>query len=160
MLCYPWMFASCAQVVTPLVYDESFSVAQQIAAIFGGLRELGETAASTTDLENVANQLKEYIDQKTANLDADVADATEKWVNDNLDFIFTSTAKQVFFGLTDDGRFVAYVPRSWDDITFDTGATYADDDYGRLILRWDTTGTSPVDQSRSQEVLQNGIENR
>ena len=32
---------------------------------------------------------------------------------------------------------MAYIPESFDDIVFDTGANYGSDEYGRLILRWD-----------------------
>ena len=65
------------------------------------------------------------------------AEQIEQWINDNLGFLFTHLAKQVYFGLTLDGHFVAYIPESWQDIVFDTGMVYGLDTYGRLILRWD-----------------------
>ena len=61
----------------------------------------------------------------------------EKWVNDNLAELYHLLVKQVYFGLTLEGYFVAYIPESWDDIIFDTGMVYGVDTYGRLILRWD-----------------------
>ena len=42
--------------------------------------------------------------------------------------------KLVWFGLTDDGYFVAYIPESWDEITFDTVMDYASEYYGHLVL--------------------------
>ena len=60
-------------------------------------------------------------------------DALAAWFR--TDF-FKEVVKQVYFGLTDDGHFVAYIPESWDDIIFDTGFDYDSDTYGRLILRW------------------------
>lgn len=60
---------------------------------------------------------------------------------------FRELANQVFFGLTDDGHFVAYIPESWDDIIFDTGFNYGDDTYGRLILRWDVDNQYPATQT-------------
>ena len=65
------------------------------------------------------------------------ADQVEKWISDHLAFIYEETVKQVYFGLTLDGHFVAYIPEGWSDIIFDTGAVYGEDTYGRLILRWD-----------------------
>lgn len=61
----------------------------------------------------------------------------ERWFNDNVDQIYKLLATQVYFGLTSDGHFCAYVPDSWSDIEFDTGAVYGRSDYGRLILRFE-----------------------
>ena len=53
----------------------------------------------------------------------------------------------VFFGLTLDGYFVAYIPESWTQIIFDTGAVYGTPEYGRLILSYDVTSDAqPVEQ--------------
>ena len=54
--------------------------------------------------------------------------------------------------LEENGYFCAYIPSSWSDITFDTGAVYGKYDYGRLILRFNAegdgvinnTGTAPI----------------
>lgn len=75
----------------------------------------------------------------------------KEWIGDNLEFIYTETVKQVYFGLNQQGYFVAYIPKSWEDIVFDTGMIYEDDTYGRLILRWQVTpavaASETVDQT-------------
>src|SRR3712207_5007440 len=48
----------------------------------------------------------------------------ERWVKDNAAKLWRMFSSSVFFGLTDDGYFCAYIPDSWNDITFDTGAVY------------------------------------
>lgn len=58
----------------------------------------------------------------------------ETWINTNMPNIIKLAIKTVYFGINDDGYFVAYIPDSWSDITFDTGANYETDEYGRLIL--------------------------
>lgn len=63
--------------------------------------------------------------------------AVHDWITENMNKIFTTIAKQVYFGLNEQGYFVAYIPEGWDDIVFDTGMVYGEDTYGRLILRWD-----------------------
>lgn len=70
--------------------------------------------------------------------------AVHDWITENLEYIFTTIAKQVYFGLNEQGYFVAYIPESWSDIIFDTGFAYGEDTYGRLILRWnvDDSGES------------------
>lgn len=61
----------------------------------------------------------------------------QAWINQNMERLISASIKQVYFGLTENGYFVAYIPNSWDDIIFDTGMVYGQDEYGRLILRWD-----------------------
>ena len=61
------------------------------------------------------------------------------WYKDNIIDIIGEMVKQVFFGITDDGYFVAYIPESWKDIVF--GTTGFDDfisgvDYGHLTLSY------------------------
>ena len=62
-----------------------------------------------------------------------------KWYEDHIIDIIGEYVKQVFFGLTDDGYFVAYIPESWSEITF--GTTGLDDfpagvEYGHLTLSY------------------------
>ena len=61
----------------------------------------------------------------------------EAWINANMERILKKSIQMVFFGLTLDGYFVAYIPETWNEIVFDTGMVYGEDTYGRLILRWD-----------------------
>ena len=75
----------------------------------------------------------------------------EKWINAHMADIISMYVKQVFFGLTLDGHFVAYIPEgsAWEDVIFDTGAVYDLDTYGRLILYYVTDSTSDVWQDRN-----------
>lgn len=71
-----------------------------------------------------------------------------QWIDDNIAILYQQLAKQVFFGLTSDGHFCAYIPDSWSDITFDTGAVYGTETYGRLILRFDSDGSGVIDNTQ------------
>lgn len=57
---YPYLGtgATCNQITTPLVYDESLSIAQQIACIFGALKRIEETSVDAAELQ----ALREYFD--------------------------------------------------------------------------------------------------
>ena len=88
-------------------------------------------------------EVQQKLDEFEALLDFGSETTITKWIEKNLDFIFKQVVTQVYFGLTLDGRFVAYIPESWSDIIFDTGMVYELDTYGRLILRWDVD--SPYD---------------
>lgn len=74
----------------------------------------------------------------------------EKWIDNHLTWIFTEVAKQVYFGINEQGYFVAYIPDGWDDIVFDTGMVYGEDTYGRLILRWDVDNSGETVNQRPE----------
>lgn len=76
------------------------------------------------------------------------------WINANMTAIIERVVKFVYFGLTDDGYFCAYVPDSWSDITFDTGAVYGRSDYGRLILKMRVDSPNAIDNTYSYSLAQ------
>ena len=66
--------------------------------------------------------------------------ALHDWLSRNAFDIIGEMVKMVFFGLTDTGYFVAYIPESWSDIIFNTtGYDITLDlmpDYGHLVLSY------------------------
>lgn len=64
-------------------------------------------------------------------------DKIYKWIDEHMAELISRAVKQVYFGLNDEGYFVAYIPESWSDITLDTGQVFGRSDYGRLILRFE-----------------------
>lgn len=70
----------------------------------------------------------------------------ENWINERMPDIVRQAMLMVWFGITLDGYFVGYVPESWQDIIFDTGAVYGTDEYGRLILQYDVDSPHEVQQ--------------
>lgn len=58
----------------------------------------------------------------------------ESWIYEHMPSIIGKSMQMVFFGITDDGYFCAYVPETWSQIMFDTDQVYASPTYGRLIL--------------------------
>lgn len=85
-------------------------------------------------------QLKALYDQLySGDFPPGMYDTLHQWVVDNSFSIIESLIKMVFFGVTDDGYFVAYIPESWDDIIFNTAGldiTVPGVDYGTLILSY------------------------
>ena len=85
----------------------------------------------------------EYTDEVQAKLDEleallwnGLEGAVDKWISENLEYIYNHTIKQIYFGLTQDGYICAWIPDSWDDITFDTIMNYSDPNYGCLTLSY------------------------
>lgn len=128
--------------IIPKMYWDAFSLEQRYHALCKTLSRLityADMLGIQSDelgvlYETLASDFQTF---KESGFDDYYRDQIEQWVNDNLETLYHLLVKQVYFGLTLDGHFVAYIPNSWDDIIFDTGIVYGEDTYGRLILRWD-----------------------
>lgn len=109
------------------------------------LKHLKEFMAKVDGLEAwKAQHEKEYAELKalydaivSGNFPQSMIDALKNWLSENALDLIGELVKMVFFGITDDGYFVAYIPESWEDIIF--GTTGLDDfpagvEYGHLTL--------------------------
>ena len=151
-----WGFSAFTPTIPKLYWDVK-SQEQRILNLFDLLNKLvcycdsmglqiDVNAQDVADLQTAMQELK----------DGGLLDYYEKqiydWIQANMADLLSAGIKQVYFGLTDDtysggaGYFVAYIPDSWSEITFDTGAVYGLDTYGRLILRWDADSPYSVEQ--------------
>lgn len=111
--------------------------------------KLANRAVTTIKIDNEAIITDKLANKVVTNAKlADRSVSTDKLINHSVTFekladfdeIISKTMKMVFFGLTDDGYFCAYIPDTWDDIQFDTGMIYGEPEYGRLILEMNTNG--------------------
>ena len=88
--------------------------------------------------EETVEDLQKFYDDLVAGIyPPEFVDHLKEWISEYGVDIIGDLIKMVFFGLTDDGYFVAYIPDSWDEITF--GTTGLDDfpsgvDFGHLTL--------------------------
>lgn len=77
---------------------------------------------------------------ESGDLPAGVQHGIEVWLASHAAEVIAAIIKNVWFGLSDAGYFVAYVPDSWDDITFKTtGLDIILDlmpEYGHLVLQY------------------------
>ena len=83
--------------------------------------------------------LEWFIDRlERGNFPPSFTSALYKWLNDNVPDILSNAIQMVWFGLTDNGYFVAYIPESWNDIIFNTTGldivTPLMTEYGHLTL--------------------------
>ena len=137
----------------PKLYWGVKSQEQRILAICDQLHKLACYAEFIGDKVNINRKDIDWLMEqfelfKEHGFDEYYLEQIEKWVNDNLEQLYALLVKQVYFGLTLDGHFVAYIPDSWSDIIFDTGMVYGLDTYGRLILRFNVEDSAePVDQT-------------
>lgn len=92
------------------------------------------------DSQDAFDQLNKLLDDIAAGaFPEEISNAIRNYIVKNFYDIVGDMAKTVWFGLTDGGYFVAYVPESWDEITFKTtGYDYETElqpEYGHLVLQ-------------------------
>lgn len=125
----------------PKLYWDVYSQEERIKRICMELHKVVEYATAMNAnielnhemIDNLAKEFEKFKD--TGFLDY-YEEQIQAWINANMERIISEAMKMVFFGLTEDGYFCAYVPKSWAAIIFDTGAVYENDDYGCLILEY------------------------
>lgn len=145
----PYMIAN---PTLPTLYWEVKSPEQLVANLYCIVEDLkdyvnGASGQININTDKIA-ELEELFEKfQESGFNDYYARQVTAWIASNLEFIYEKTVRQVFFGLTDDGRFCAYVPNSWADIKFDTGAVYGTEEYGRLMLRFDANGTGIIDNT-------------
>lgn len=148
----------------PKFYWDVKSQEQRIKVMCCLIQQLIDQYGSTDNqinqnTEDIA-ELKELFRQfQDSGFDDYYEQQVIKWIVDNIDILYQQLAKQVFFGLTSDGYFCAYVPDSWSDITFDTGAVYGTETYGRLILRFDADGSGVIDNTEATDTRTEAVNN-
>lgn len=87
-------------------------------------------------LDVLTAQLKDATDQLFAKLKAGdfTKDTFVEWVNTNMTGIIYQMVRFVFFGLDDDGHFVAYIPASWEFLHFDTLLDPDKPGFGHIVV--------------------------
>ena len=141
-----------SEPVIPKLYWDVYSQEERIKKMCIALHRLeeycdylgGETQLNRDTINALIDEFEKFKD--TGFFDY-YADQLEKWIEANMKWIFERFCKMVFFGLTKDGYFCAYIPDSWSDIVFDTGAIYGTYPYGRLILRYNVDGSGVIDNT-------------
>lgn len=134
-------FRAICQMVLPAVYDDSLSYYELLCKVIRKLNEVielnNEQSEAYNELYQLFIQLKDDFDKfMESGFEDYYEEQIEAWVDAHMEEIIARAIKMVFFGLTDDGYFCAYIPSSWKEITFDTGAVFGSEEYGRLILKY------------------------
>lgn len=91
------------------------------------------------ETEDAIEGLQKLLDDIAAgNFPKEISDAITAWISKNFYDIVGDMIKTVWFGLTESGYFVAYIPRSWEDVVFATTeydyTNPLQPEYGHLVL--------------------------
>lgn len=131
------------------VFTDAITREDQIVKLFGVVKDILESQIKVTEgfqeLYNFVKEFEETINQQIKDeiikvfsddefFDAVILPKLDEAINRNLICYVSRIVKYVFFGLDDNGNFCAYIPESWNFITFDTDLS--EENYGRLVLTY------------------------
>ena len=147
---WPAFFPSAP--VVPKLYYDALSPEQRIKKLCEELHRLCEYAnmigirvnEDATLIKKLAEQFDKFIEGGFEEYYEGMLTAC---ILQNAGELLTKYIKLVFFGLTPDGYFCAWIPESWSEITFDTVADYSNPLYGRLVLLYDAEGNFDLNYS-------------
>ena len=98
------------------------------------LKDLGDYAERVVELESAVDAIR------SGDYTPEMVERIKDIVQRDIIGLVGELIKFVFFGLTDDGYFVAYIPEPWDSIIFNTSNydIFLSDvpEFGRLILSY------------------------
>lgn len=136
------------QSILPLVYADEISYYEVLCKVLAELNKMIENMSSYEDYLNqfdekytemlsLYNAVKKEIEAIKNGKYIDVyIGALSDWIDNNLQQLVAKTVTYVTFGLTNDGRFCAMIPETWDFIQFDTCIQPQSPLYGHLMIRW------------------------
>ena len=128
------------QKVLPAVYDDSLSYYELLAKIEDKTNEMVGDLNNLNEWQEAQDVVMKELETLVQNfIDGGYLDSFEvfvsNWLDTHLKDIITRSTRMVFFGLTDDGYFTAYVPTEW-AFVLDTIVDYNDDNYGSLVIKY------------------------
>lgn len=122
----------------PNLYNDDWLL-NRMKELLVQLNELEEWKSEWQDEYDKFVELVEQIE--SGNFPESIQEAFKSWMEKNALSLVGELVKMVFFGITDSGHFVAYIPDGWDDIIFNTTGldiTVAGTDFGHLTLSFNT----------------------
>lgn len=141
-------FRFWCQKVLPLVYDNSLSYYEVLCKCVDCLNKLIENndimaemiAKNQQDIAQLKSELtlvqSELEKIKNGEYMSVYIEALANWIDANLQQMVSRIVKYVYFGLTGNGHFAAYIPATWDFLGFDTIMQYDNPMYGHLVMYW------------------------
>lgn len=105
----------------PSYYDDLARKSELLKTLANRIWEYDEVLYKK--LKEVEATLKKYadiLDGKIEDFDNMILEKTKQWLDENMEDILTQAVQIVWFGLTDDGYFMAVIPPNWKDVQFDT----------------------------------------
>lgn len=124
----------------PSFYWDVESAEQRIKEICCKLHKLCEYANMLGENINIdhdlINELQTAFEKfMESGFDDYYKEQVQAWIDEHLNDVLRWITGHVFFGLTEDGYFCAYIPETW-QFVFDTIVDYQSENYGRLVIKY------------------------
>lgn len=137
------IFAALETHPIPMEFNNKLTTAEWLSYLQGIISEVANSNEDFQDKtkEDIQKSINDAITKINIYLNSNEFNdknktQIEKYVNENLNKMIGNVMKGVEFGLTDDGRFMATIPTTWNFISFDTNIDTESSDYGKLILTY------------------------
>lgn len=93
------------------------------------------------DLKKAVEALEDWVaDVEKGDIPQALINGLAAWIDSNMQELIGRNIRYVWFGLTNDGHFVAYMPESWEELWFDTVMDFENEYYGHLLIKYDPEG--------------------
>lgn len=127
-------FKFWCQKVLPLVYDNSLSYYEVLCKVVKYINELIDSDKEIIEDIDALRADMEVVQNWIASFDYEpLLETVKEMVNKYI-------TAGVYFGLTDDGYFVAYIPEAWNKIQFNTTGYDIEvpiqPEYGHLVMSY------------------------
>ena len=128
------------QKVLPAVYDDSLSYYELLAKVQEKTNELVGDLNQLNEWQQAQDEVMHALEQRVEDFIAggyreDFDEFVTQWLDENMREAITRGTRMVFFGLTDDGYFCAYIPTDW-SFVLGTVVDYSNPEYGRLTITY------------------------
>ena len=128
---------------TPVQPDLYWNTESPERALLELCRNLEKLIQYAEGLSVNTNELKALYEEVLADyenlINGGLADLyreqAKEWISENLEYIYRYTIAQIYFGLDDTGHLVAFIPESWENLSFYTPLDYSNQEtYGHLQI--------------------------
>jgi len=139
--CSKGRFRYWCQKVLPAVYDDALSYYELMCKIQSHMNviitEVNKEGEGIEELQKRVQELEDLFKQfQEHGFDDFYLDQIDKWMQDNMWCLMSWGSRIVWFGITDDGYFAAYIPDNFNFLAFDVIMDAESPDYGKLMLSY------------------------
>lgn len=134
-------FRFFTQRVLPTVYGDELSYYEVLCKLAKSVNSSME--AQNQDNDNLKEiyayleELQKIMDEfMRSGFDDYYMEMFKKWMDENMWCVMSWASRCVWFGITEDGYFAAYIPDNMNFLDFDVNLDPTDPDYGKLYMSY------------------------
>lgn len=123
----------------PLEFTQALTTSEFLHTLLAYVKEVAESADNYNvelyrEFERKFKELEKELERTVKNIS--VIEQYKKEIVQYISILIGDSLKLITFELDNDGYFVAYIPKEWNDINFDTILDTTSNDYGKLVVEY------------------------